>query len=275
MAPSQTCIIDWESTTTRPLWAAAHAPAFLQTSPFTSKLFRATMEKLASQRRTVMVDGHPRDFGAIVTEWLQHESAGTRLRMAHRCIEWDGWEEGLVESILGPEEQEGDWFRAWEDENTPPEGTDAAAAAAEDDDDASPDPSPQSPFTSTSPTLTEQASDGEDGSGKRRRGSTDSQAAGTKKSPRAGPAAAATTTATAAVAVVMVAAAQPVKVVAVEKEKERILDQRGDFCGGRGGELGRRLEAWLVVNGDAEGRVELARRWEGDDAIGGGDESPT
>ena len=25
-----------------------------------------------------------------------------------------------------------------------------------------------------------------------------------------------------------------------------MLDVRGDVCGGRGGELGRRLEAWLV-----------------------------
>ncbi|KAK1235099.1 hypothetical protein PQX77_001682, partial [Marasmius sp. AFHP31] len=35
-----TCIIDWESTTTRPLWQVAHLPAFLQSSPFTAKLFR-------------------------------------------------------------------------------------------------------------------------------------------------------------------------------------------------------------------------------------------
>lgn len=31
-----------------------------------------------------------------------------------------------------------------------------------------------------------------------------------------------------------------------EVELERMLDIRGDVCGGRGGELGRRLEAWLV-----------------------------
>ena len=55
----------------------------------------------------------------------------------------------------------------------------------------------------------------------------------------------------------------------IEKEKEKILDERGDFCGGRGGELGRRLEAWLVVNGDAEGRVELPRRWAGNEGGGG------
>ena len=55
----------------------------------------------------------------------------------------------------------------------------------------------------------------------------------------------------------------PKVVVAVEKEREKLLNATGDFCGGRGGELGRRLEAWLYVNGDADGRVDLGRRWEG------------
>ena len=55
----------------------------------------------------------------------------------------------------------------------------------------------------------------------------------------------------------------PKVVVAVEKEREKLLNATGDFCGGRGGELGRRLEAWLCVNGDSEGRIELARRWAG------------
>lgn len=171
--------------------------------------------------------------------------------MAHRCVEWDGWEEGLVESILGPEEQDEDWFRTWEDERAPPESADEAGDDDGDDDD---DVSLQSPFTSTSPTLTEQVSDGEDAASKRR-GSTGSQRGAKGIAKR-------------------VPAPLPVKVVAVEKEKEKILNERGDFCGGRGGELGRRLEAWLVVNGDAEGRVELPRRWEGDDAIAGGN-APT
>lgn len=30
--------------------------------------------------------------------------------------------------------------------------------------------------------------------------------------------------------------------------RERTLDGLGDICGGRGGELGRRLEAWLIEN---------------------------
>lgn len=33
-----------------------------------------------------------------------------RLRTAHRFVEWDGWEEGLAESMLGPADSEDDWF---------------------------------------------------------------------------------------------------------------------------------------------------------------------
>ena len=55
--------------------------------------------------------------------------------------------------------------------------------------------------------------------------------------------------------------ARAAKVVAVEKEQEKLLAATGDVCGGRGGELGRRLEAWLHVSGDADGRVGLGRRW--------------
>ncbi|PSR71468.1 hypothetical protein PHLCEN_2v12735 [Hermanssonia centrifuga] len=224
--PSQiTCIIDWESTTTRPLWAAAHVPAFLQTSPFTSKLFRATIEKISKQPRSVMVGGQIRDLSLIATEWLHHEASGTRLRMAHRCVEWDGWEEGLVTSILGPEEQEEDWFKSWDDANP----TDSAPDYPD---------TPQSPSASTSPTLTESVSDGEDNA-KRLSGGVVSK---TKN---------------------RTANQLPLKVVAVEKEKEKLLNSTGDYCGGRGGELGRRLEAWLCVNGDSEGRVELAKKWDG------------
>ncbi|KAI0694201.1 hypothetical protein BC835DRAFT_1350457 [Cytidiella melzeri] len=226
-----TCVIDWESTTTRPLWAAAHVPAFLQTSPFTSKLFRATIEKIAGERRTVTVNGQIRDLGAIALEWLHCEASGIRLRMAHRCIEWDGWEEGLVEGILGPEEQDEDWFKSWNEANA-----DCEAAG---------DPqTPSSPRTSSSPTLTESVSDGEEPV-KRDRAGSGSGGAAAKSKIRAG-------------------VPLPVKVVAVENEREKLLNSTGDYCGGRGGELGRRLDAWLHINGDAEGRVGLSRRWEGE-----------
>lgn len=142
--------------------------------------------------------------------------------MAHRAIEWDGWEEGLVESILGPEDQEDEWFKSWEGDTTEDSDTlDAETQVATDD----------SPRTDASPTLTGSESEGE---------ATGGRPVGKPKVP-------------------LVA-----KVVAAEKEKEKLLNATGDYCGGRGGELGRRLEAWLTVNGDAEGRVELGRKWKGD-----------
>ncbi|KAI0372046.1 hypothetical protein BV20DRAFT_940941 [Pilatotrama ljubarskyi] len=237
-----TCIIDWESTTTRPLWACAHVPAFLQSSPFTAKLFRATVEKLARAppQPTVTVLGKPVDLAGVANEWLHHEAAGARLRLAHRCIEWDGWEEGLVDSILGPEENEEDWFRSWDEaeagqdpeqyeDDAVPDGSGDADADAE-----RPAPPPSdSPLVSGSPTLTASTSEGEDGMKQRK-------ASGS-------------------------AATLPKVVIAAEKEREKLLNATGDFCGGRGGELGRRLEAWLYVNGDADGRVDIGRRWEGEE----------
>jgi hypothetical protein len=36
--------------------------------------------------------------------WTQAERNGQAMRAAHRMIEWDGWEEGLADAILGEEE---------------------------------------------------------------------------------------------------------------------------------------------------------------------------
>ncbi|OSD08130.1 hypothetical protein PYCCODRAFT_1357782 [Trametes coccinea BRFM310] len=257
-----TCIIDWESTTTRPLWACAHVPAFLQSSPFTSKLFRATVEKLSrtAHPAPALVHGAPVDLAAVAREWLHHEAAGARLRMAHRCIEWDGWEEGLVASILGPEENEEDWFRSWDEAadsgvgGEPPShgelgGHVTQQAAASD-----------SPLVSGSPTLTASTSSGDDAL-KRKLGASAAFTVGPVTGTGNG-----NGNGNGNGAVV------PKVVVAVEKEREKLLNATGDFCGGRGGELGRRLEAWLYVNGTADGRVDLGRRWEGDEGDEG-DES--
>jgi hypothetical protein len=46
-----------------------------------------------------------------------------------------------------------------------------------------------------------------------------------------------------------------------EKEKEQMLNTTGDICGGRGGELGRRLEAWLTVKGNGSGYEDLETKW--------------
>ncbi|PIL27600.1 hypothetical protein GSI_10751 [Ganoderma sinense ZZ0214-1] len=253
-----TCIIDWESTTTRPLWACAHVPSFLQNSPFTAKLFRATVEKLARNPPipNVLIRGTPFSVAGLAASWLHHETTGARLRMAHRCIEWDGWEEGLVDSILGPEDQEEDWFKEWQEEGHEHDDHDHEH---ENDDPAidndrqarEEEYTSQSPVASISPSLialrVSTNGDSDVDAMPRRLPITKSAAANGNGAGTGN--------------------GLPVAkvVVAVEKEREKLLNATGDFCGGRGGELGRRLEAWLYVNGDADGRVDLARRWEGDE----------
>lgn len=184
------------------------------------------------------VDGQLRDLGQIAEDWLHHEDVGARLRMAHRCVEWDGWEEGLVDSILGPEEQEEDWFKSWDDVNHNDSAVDWPKT-------------PLSPQTSTSPTLTESVSGSSHSDEQEKDGSSGVRAAVVPVAPSK-------------TTVRVAGAGLPVKVVAVEKEKEKLLNTQGDFCGGRGGELGRRLEAWLTVKGDSEGRVQLKKRWSDD-----------
>lgn len=176
----------------------------------------------ADKKREIVVNGQPRVLATAAGEWLHHEATGVRLRMVHRCLEWDGWEEGLAESILGPEDQEDDWFKSW-DELNGDDGYD----------------SPLSPGACTSPTLTDSEFDSEGSAG----GAGSGGASGLKHVP--------------VKAKGRVSDTRAAKVVAVEKEKEKLLKATGDICGGRGGELGRRLEAWLSIHGDAE----LARRW--------------
>ncbi|KAG2063559.1 hypothetical protein BDR04DRAFT_1123180 [Suillus decipiens] len=146
-----TCVIDWESATTRPLWACAHLPTFLQSSPFTTP---------------------------------------------HGCVKWDGWEEGLVDSILGPEDTEDEWFK---DAECTADALSASSAPV----------CAESQASSCGPTPGVL------------------QGASFKRRKKAGHI--------------------PLK---KEREKEQMLNTIGDICGGRGGELGRRLEAWLSVNGD-------------------------
>ncbi|TFY76329.1 hypothetical protein EWM64_g7681, partial [Hericium alpestre] len=50
------------------------------------------------------------ELAVLAAEWLRYEALGAPQRLAHRCVEWDGWEEGLVESILGPEDMEEQWI---------------------------------------------------------------------------------------------------------------------------------------------------------------------
>ncbi|KLO11828.1 hypothetical protein SCHPADRAFT_905694 [Schizopora paradoxa] len=128
-----TCIIDWESTTTRPLWQCAHLPSLLLTSPFASKLFRRAVASLASSGslsgsassaaistlvqssfNAVTLSSVPecdetqqtRRTASLASQWLLFERLGAPLRYAHKAAEWDGWEEGLVSTVLGEDEQE-------------------------------------------------------------------------------------------------------------------------------------------------------------------------
>jgi len=167
-----------------------------------TKLFREVVANLANDP-TIKVElpktGRPIDLATLCKEWLYYESAGMKLRMAHRCAEWDGWEEGLVESILGPEEIEHDWL-TWGH---------ASTRNGKDDEEVG-----RSMIASPLP---------EKGHA-RPKGKSKAAAAAPK--------------------------AKPKLPLMEEREKEQMLNTTGDFCGGRGGELGRRLEAWLVVNGE-------------------------
>jgi hypothetical protein len=224
----QTCIIDWESTTVRPLWACAHVPAFLQSSPFLTKLFREVISQLPGD--TALAASVKLPYGSesledLCREWLYYESAGTRLRMAHRCAEWDGWEEGLVNSILGPEEFEDEWVQ--------PVGPYSGAGGAVD--------------TNAVRSL------GADSVSSTRRGHLRRGHSQAQLQPP-------------------VRGAPPMKLssklpMLAEQEKEQMLNKTGDICGGRGGELGRRLEAWLTVSGKAN--VDLREEEERGDAAAG------
>lgn len=176
---------------------------------------------IRSKARTV-------DLASLARDWLHYESGGAKLRMAHRFIEWDGWEEGLGDSLLGLEEYEEDWYKDFTPDEaepvTPPSNAmpldgvtargaavavDAAAAAAN---------------ASGVPVDLQLGA----GVGRRKPGQT-----------------------------------SKVPALAHEREKEQVLDTTGDICGGRGGELGRRLEAWLTVTGIANGHDEngYPRTW--------------
>ena len=87
----QTSIIDWESTCIRPLWQCAHLPAFLAAHPHSHEadMFREEMGKLGP-------------LGAL---WLRGESERAEWRRAHKVLEWDGWEEGLIYQTLDLDEE--------------------------------------------------------------------------------------------------------------------------------------------------------------------------
>ena len=137
--------------------------------------------------------------------------------MAHRCAEWDGWEEGLVDSILGPEEFEHEWFKVVSHHvnNGKNETREWSPRCA--------DSEPSLITTRTTTTTT-----------------TTMNCRGNTKIPLP----------PSLSRIVKISSKLP---LLQEQEKEQMLNTTGDICGGRGGELGRRLEAWLTVNGHVNG----------------------
>lgn len=145
--------------------------------------------------------------------------------MAHRCVEWDGWEEGLAESILGSEETEEDWCHE--------------IASSE----------------LLSPTIPG-SSDAEKGGGGKVAGAAifSSKGSGAVQAEQ--------------LAASLTRLKPSGKLPFVQDlEKEQVLNTTGDICGGRGGELGRRLEAWLTLNGNEDGHFDVAppRKWAHDE----------
>ncbi|KAK7034677.1 hypothetical protein VNI00_012319 [Paramarasmius palmivorus] len=287
--PTQiTSIIDWESTTTRPLWQCAHLPAFLQASPFTAKLFREIVVNMAAgspefappppSETKLPPDA---DFASIAHEWLYYEAAGMRLRMAHRFVEWDGWEEGLAESMLGGEEFEDDWFK---------EGGCAEADAEV----LSPPLDSSAPMSksllgdiATAVVVSKNGVNPREGEGGGGSAVESSNGAANGSSPvkstdkasdlvvgkQNGAVRPAFGNEILAASLARRKASTKIPLLAKEVEKENMLDTTGDICGGRGGELGRRLEAWLTVNGhesvpDPEKSVDgPRRRWDNEEDV--------
>ncbi|EJD05625.1 uncharacterized protein FOMMEDRAFT_118799 [Fomitiporia mediterranea MF3/22] len=219
-----TCIIDWESTTTRPLWACAHLPSFLLSSPFSSNLFRKAIAAL------------PADKFPHAYEWLVYERAGAPLRYAHKCVEWDGWEEGLVDSILGTVEHDTD------DSPVPANFPGALALMAVEPKEFWEQDDWEEPLVTqmrlsfsclTDGTVADATKLPHPLAGTQRRIGTISPSltSGLRRASQSS--------------------------AGSELEMERMLDVKGDICGGRGGELGRRLEAWLIESSPQSETKEL------------------
>ena len=107
MVQHKTCIIDWESSTIRPLWHTAHLPTFLLPPlPHAHNAAHTSHTHSAHHGHSELGDifrRHVTCTGSPGRVWLTAERAGTQARDLHRFLEWDGWEEGLLDSVLGQE----------------------------------------------------------------------------------------------------------------------------------------------------------------------------
>ncbi|TDL14409.1 hypothetical protein BD410DRAFT_734132 [Rickenella mellea] len=233
-----TCIIDWESTTTRPLWAAAHLPSFLLSSPSGAAIFRSAVAAIARGEHPSSSSSssppssskanrnknklHPARLRSLANQWLVAEERGAMLRAAHRFVEWDGWEEGLVHEVLAPLgvdfEREDLGLGAWVDVLDGGGGGGGGVQVGDGSAGVSggggvngiviDGSEPRVPVDASSSVMT-----------------------GTAK----------------------VSTATAVTLKNETAKKPRTLSAEGDECGGRGGELGARLQAWLSVATDRRG----------------------
>ncbi|KAK7437467.1 hypothetical protein VKT23_018538 [Stygiomarasmius scandens] len=90
-----TCVIDWESTTTRPLWQCAHLPAFLQSTPFVAKIFREVVAKMAQMPSTPSPTG---SASATPTSVLPKVANSPVLEYTRTT--WPRWHEnGCISSL--------------------------------------------------------------------------------------------------------------------------------------------------------------------------------
>ncbi|KZT53717.1 hypothetical protein CALCODRAFT_38559 [Calocera cornea HHB12733] len=105
-----TCIIDFESTTLRPLSQCSHLPALLLPPPQGLPSFQppnSTTTVIGAPQTPspwatpLLQDAYRAAAGRVDAAWVRREREGKRKRIAHRCVEWDGWEPGMVDHVLG------------------------------------------------------------------------------------------------------------------------------------------------------------------------------
>ena len=83
------------------MWFCAHIPSFLEHAYPHPQLPPNVSASSIFWEEAAKVAG-------VGEQWARAEQEGTAMRAAHRMIEWDGWEDGLVNGILGEIDNEED-----------------------------------------------------------------------------------------------------------------------------------------------------------------------
>lgn len=187
---------------------------------------------------------HAKDKASLAAEWMHWEAAGAFMRSAHRCIEWDGWEEGLVESIIGPEEAEDEWLRTAhaETERALHGAPSALTSGANSVPASGPASAPMQRSKLSRPVIVHSRANGSSDDDNEALGPPgilkQSASIVRRKSKKR-------------------SAHAPLHATTAEKEREKGLAGGGDDV-----ELGRRLEALLTLHGNGDGSVRRKTVWE-------------